>query len=31
MFILLAYHIAEVQASSREEKTLEEIKDLDYM
>ncbi len=31
MFILWAYHIAEVQASSREEKTLDEIKDLDYM
>lgn len=31
MFILWVYHIAEVQASSREEKTLEEIKDLDYM
>ena len=31
MFMLWVYHIAEVQASSREEKTLEEIKDLDYM
>ena len=31
MFILWVYHIAEIQASSREEKTLEEIKDLDYI
>lgn len=31
MFMLWAYHIAEVQASSREAKTLEEIKDLEYM
>ena len=31
MFILWAYHIAEVQASSREEKTLEELKDTDCM
>lgn len=31
MFILRVYHIAEVQASSWEEKTLAEIKDLYYM
>ena len=31
MFILWVYHIAEVQASSRELKTLREIKDLEYM
>ena len=31
MFILWVYHIAEVQASSRELKTVEEIKDIDYM
>ena len=31
MFILWAYHIAQVQSSSRETKTLEEIKDIDYM
>ena len=31
MFILWAYHIAQVQASSREEKTLEELKDTDCM
>lgn len=31
MFILWAYHIAEVQASSREKKTIEELKDIDYM
>lgn len=31
MFILWVYHIAEVQASSREEKTLEKLKDLECM
>ena len=31
MFILWAYHIAEVQPSSREKKTIEELKDTDYM
>ena len=31
MFILWAYHVAEVQASSWEEKTLNELQDLDYM
>ena len=31
MFILLVYHISEVQASSREGKTLDEIKDYEYM
>ena len=31
MFILWVYHIAEIQASSRESKTVEEIKYIDYM
>ena len=31
MFIIWAYHIAEVQASSRETKTLKEIKKIDFM
>lgn len=31
MYILWMYHIAEIQASSREEKTLEELKDTDCM
>lgn len=31
MFILWVYHIAEIQSSSWEEKTLDEIKDLEYM
>ena len=31
MFILWVYHIAEVQASCREEMTIEELKDIDYM
>jgi len=31
MFILWIYHIAEVQASSREKKTIDELKEIDFM